>query len=101
MRETRVEYGGATFTGEDHGEWGGTLSVVDATGGAPKKILLNENILQLFVLEHGVAVITGYLPANEGSIWLYAKVDGGTSAIQKKADLSGCPKVIGRSGKGK
>lgn len=95
--ETRIEYAGATLIGEDHGEWGGALLVVDAAGGATRKIL-DENILQMFALEHGVAVITGYLPANEGSVWFYMKADGSNSSIQKKADLNGFPKVIGRSG---
>lgn len=69
--------------------------MVDTAGGAPRKIL-DKNILQMIALENGVAVITGYLPANEGSVWLYTKVNGSNSTIQKKADLNGYPKVVGR-----
>lgn len=63
----------------------------------PQKIL-GENILQMFLIREEVVVITGDLPSNEGSAWLYSSADDHGWSIQKKADLHGFPPVVGRSG---
>jgi hypothetical protein len=43
-------------------------------------------------------VITGDLSSNTGSAWLYSDANGHGWSIQKKADLRGYPRVIGKSG---
>lgn len=49
-------------------------------------------------MQDGVEVITGDLASNKGSAWLYSNAEGHGWSIQKKADLRGYPRVIGKSG---
>jgi hypothetical protein len=95
--ELRVQFAGGTLVGKDRGEWSGSLSVLENSDRVPREIL-SKNVLQMFPMRDGVVVITGYLPANEGSVWLYSNAEGHGWSIQKKADLHGYPKVIGKSG---
>lgn len=93
----RVQFVGGTLVGEDRGEWGGSLSVLEDSNQTPREIL-NQNVLQMFTVQGAVEVITGDLPSNEGSTWLYSNVEGHGWSIQKKADLHGYPRVIGKTG---
>jgi hypothetical protein len=95
--DLRIQSAGGTLIGEDRGEWVGGLSIVDASGGKPRTIL-HENVLQMYSSGNGVVVIAGDLPANQGSIWLFAKAEGRDWSIEKKTDLSGYPRAIGQSG---
>lgn len=96
-RESRLQFAGGTLVGEDRGEWGGSLSVLEDPKRTPREIL-SKNVLQMFAMRNGVAVITGDLPANEGSVWLYSFNENHGWSIQKKAALHGFPEVIGKSG---
>jgi len=95
--EIRTEFAGGTLVGEDRGEWGGNLSVLEGSDRTSREIL-SKNVLQMFPMRGGVAVITGDLPSNVGSAWFFSNTEGHGWSIQKKADLHGYPKVIGRSG---
>jgi len=95
--ELRVQFAGGTLVGEDRGEWGGSLSVLEGNKQSPREIL-SKNILQMFPMHGGIVVITGYLPANEGSIWFYSNAEAHGWSLQKKADLHGYPRVVGKSG---
>ena len=95
--EIRIHFEAGTLIGEDHGEYGGSLSVLKSTDQTQHKIL-GKNVLRMFLTPGGVIVITGDLPANEGSIWFYSDAGGRGWSIQKKADLHGYPKAIGKSG---
>jgi hypothetical protein len=94
--ELRLRFAGGTLVGENHGEWGGSLSVLDNASRTPRTIL-SENILQMYLIREGVVVITGDLPSNEGSVWLYSNAEDHGWSIQKRAVLHGFPKVVGRS----
>ena len=96
-QESRIQFPGGTLVGEDRGEWGGSLSVLEHASQTPREIL-SKNVLQMFVVRTGVTVITGDLQDNKGSVWLYANTGDRGWSIQKKADLHGYPKVIGKSG---
>ena len=93
----RVQFAGGTLVGEDRGEWGGGLSVLEDSNRRPREIL-SKNVLQMFPMQDGVEVITGDLPSNKGSAWLYSNAEGHGWSIQKKADLHGYPRVIGKGG---
>ena len=93
----RTRFAGGTLIGEDRGEWGGSLSVLEGANQTPQEIL-SKNVLQMSPTHGGVVVITGDLPANEGSIWLYSDSGGHGWSIQKKADLRGYPEAIGGNG---
>jgi hypothetical protein len=95
--QIRAEFAGGTLVGEDQGEWGGNLSVLEGSNRTAREIL-NKNVLQMVSMKDGVAVITGDLPSNVGSAWLYSNADGHGWSIQKKAELHGFPKIIGSSG---
>lgn len=95
--DLRLQSAGGMLIGEDRGEWVGSLSVVDASGGKPRTIL-HKNVLKMYSSRNGAVVIAGDLPANEGSIWLFAKAAGRDWSIEKKTDLSGYPRAIGQSG---
>lgn len=95
--ETRIKLAAGTLIGEDRGEYGGSLSLLENSNQTPQKIL-EKNVLQMFPASSGVIVITGDLPANEGSIWFYSDEGGHGWSIRKKADLHGYPIAIGRSG---
>jgi len=95
--ELRTQFAGGTLVGEDRGEWGGSLTVLDGSNQSPRNIL-SKNVLQMFPVRDGVAVITGDLPRNEGSVWLYSNAEGHGWSIRKEAELHGYPKVIGKSG---
>ncbi len=96
-KELRVQFAGGTLVGEDRGEWGGSLSVLEGSSQSPREIL-SKNVLQVFPMRGGIVVITGDLPANEGSIWFYSNAEGHGWSIQKKLDLHGYPKIAGNSG---
>jgi hypothetical protein len=93
----RVQFAGGTLLGEDRGDWGGSLSVLEDSNRTPREIL-SKNVLQMFPMQDGVEVITGDIPSNTGSAWLYSIAEGHGWSIQKKADLRGYPRVIGTSG---
>lgn len=93
----RVQFAGGTLLGEDRGEWGGSLWVLEDSNRTPREIL-SKNVLQMFPMQDGVEVITGDLASNKGSAWLYSNAEGHGWSIQKKADLRGYPRVIGKSG---
>jgi len=92
-QEVRVQTANGLLIGENHGEWGGSLSLLVAPSESPRK-LLDKNVLQIFPVKSGFAVITGNLPLNQGEVWLYSKVDAGGWSIEKKADLNGYPIAI-------
>ena len=93
----QVQFAGGTLVGENRGEWGGSLYLLEDSNRTPREIL-SENILQMFSMHDGVKVITGDLESNKGSAWLYSNAEGHGWVIQKKVDLRGYPKVIGESG---
>lgn len=95
--ELRIQFAGSTLIGEDRGEWGGGLSVIDAQGGKPLMIL-QRNVLQMFSSDAGVVVIVGDLNANQGSVWLFAKNSSHERAIEMKTDLRGYPRVAEQRG---
>lgn len=97
--ELRMQTATGILVGENHGEWGGSLQLLDAKGDPPKQIL-DKNVLQMFQVQSAVLVITGNLPANEGSLWLYSNMHGQGWAIEKKADLKVYPRAIGKSNGG-
>ena len=63
-QEERVQTANGILIGEDHGEWGGSLSVLVSPSESPRK-LLDKNVLQIFPAKSGFAVITGNLPLNQ------------------------------------
>lgn len=93
--EVRLQVANGTLVGEDRGEWGGGLSLLDAKGNLPRKIL-DKNVLALLQARPGVLVIAGSLPANEGSVWLYSTIDDRWT-IEKKVELSNYPFAVGKS----
>jgi hypothetical protein len=95
----RIQTAGGVLVGEDHGEWGGSLSLLETNGGPPR-LILDKNVVQMLQMKSGILVVTGDLPANEGSIWLYSITNGREWSIEKRAELSGYPRVIGRSNSG-
>lgn len=97
--ELRMETPSGILIGEDRGEWGGSLSLLDAKGAPPKKIL-DKNVLRILQEKSAFLVITGSLPANEGSVWLYSNVGSRGWLIEKKTDLHGYPNVIQKSNDG-
>lgn len=96
-QESRIQFPGGTLVGEDRGEWGGNLSVLERANQTPHEIL-SKNVLQMLLMRDGVAVITGDLQTNQGSVWLYSNTGEHGWSLQKKADLHGYPRVIGKSG---
>ncbi len=97
--EVRIQTPNGTLIGEDHGEWGGSLSVLNVSSEVPKR-LLDKNVRQIIPVKSGFAVITGNLSFNEGTVWLYSKGNAGIWSIEKKADLNGYPKAIRNGGSG-
>jgi hypothetical protein len=95
--EVRLQFVGGTLVGENRGEWGGRLSVLEGSNRTRREIL-TKSVLHMFPTRDGVEVITGDLAANEGSVWLYSKSEGKDWLIQKKSDLHGYPKVAATSG---
>jgi hypothetical protein len=92
-QEIRVETPQGVLIGTDHGEWGGTLTLSKGKGDPPKKIL-DEDVLQIIPTRKGFLIITGSLPRNEGTLWLYPSTVNHESTIEKKADLHGYPMAI-------
>lgn len=97
--EVRIQTVDGTLVGEDRGEWGGSLTLLDAKGEPPREIL-DKNVLQMLQVPSGILVITGNLPENEGSVWLYSNRNGQGWTIEQKAELTRYPRVIGRSKEG-
>ena len=95
--EVQLQFAGGTLIGENRGEWGGSLYVLEDRSRMPLKIL-SQNILRMFPMQADVAVITGDLESNKGSAWLYSNEEGHGWSIQKKADLHGFPIVAGING---
>jgi hypothetical protein len=95
--ELQVQFAGGRLIGEDRGEWGGSLSVLEDGNRTPREIL-GKNVLQMFPMHDGAEVITGDLLSNNGSAWFYSNAPAHGWVIQKKADLHGYPTVIGKSG---
>jgi hypothetical protein len=91
-REVRLQTKAGVLVGTDNGEWGGSLSLIDANGVETKR-LLDENVLQLLPLKSGVLVFTGllHLGTDEGAVWLFSKGSNGNWSIKKIADLNGKP----------
>ena len=97
-REVRLPTADGTLVGTDNGEWGGSLSLLDAKGNPPRQIL-DKNVLQIFQVKSAFWVITGGLDANEGSVWLYSNMNGRGWTIEKRTQLNMYPVVV-QKGKG-
>lgn len=92
-QEIRVEIPHGTLIGTNHGEWGGTLTLSKGKADPPEKIL-DGGVLEIIPTRTGFLVITGSLPRNEGTLWLYSSAINQESTIEKKADLHGYPLAV-------
>lgn len=95
--DIRFQITGRMLIGTDGGENGGSLSVIEGANKLPRKIL-SVNVLQMIPTQGGVAVITGDLQENQGSVWVYSKSAHDGWSVQKRADLHGFPMITGQSG---
>jgi hypothetical protein len=93
--QVRLQTEAGLLVGTDNGEYGGSLSLIDANGAQTKR-LLDTNVLQLLPSKSGVLVFTGllHLDIDKGAVWLYSKSSDGNWSIRKLADLNGKPSVI-------
>ena len=92
-QEIRVETPHGSLIGTNHGEWGGTLTLSRGKAEPPEKIL-DQGVLRIIPVKTGFLVITGSLPRNEGTLWLYLGAINQESKIEKKADLHGYPLAV-------
>jgi hypothetical protein len=92
-REIKVAFNGNTLIGENKGEWGGSLSVVNQDG--TKRILIPENIVQLIQEEDELFVFTGlaHLFSAQGAIYKVTHDKAGVKA-EKVTLLPGAPQVV-------
>jgi len=93
--QVRLQTETGVLVGTDNGEYGGSLSLIDANGVQIKR-LLDTNVLQLLPWKSGVLAFTGllHLGVDEGAVWLYSRGSDGNWSIKKITDLDGKPNEV-------
>lgn len=90
--EVRLQTEAGTLVGIDHGEWGGSLSLIGANG-TESKTLLNMNVRKLLPTNEGVLVFTGlrHLSFDKGALWVFEKNRTRGWSVRLLADLTAAP----------